>query len=297
MAFVDQFSTHYLTRTWPASWKINLGRDDVFHITGLGDLTGATFECQVRLTDKSIGALFTATVNIDTPSAGSIEIAISESDSLTIGNYPSAYMVLDVFVAGERRNFYAGQIDVSPRGSGYEVIPTVEDVDSAIAQLNDLIGQVSAQLNPVDVTQPEAEAGTETDNRTWSPERVKQAIDALGAVKLGVAQEYTKTQNFNATVLTDAANIAWDLESNQACSVTLAGNRTLDNPTNKVDGATYILRVVQDATGARTLAYGSDFKWQGGTAPTLTATANAVDILTFICDGTNMYGVASQDFS
>lgn len=112
------------------------------------------------------------------------------------------------------------------------------------------------------------------------------------------AREYTKTQNFNATTLTDGANISWDLESNQVCSVTLEGNRTLDNPTNMVDGATYILIVKQDGTGSRTLAYGTAYKWEGGTAPTLTTTATTgIDILTFISDGTSMYGMAAQDFS
>lgn len=123
-----------------------------------------------------------------------------------------------------------------------------------------------------------------------------QAYDADTA-KTDVAQEYTKAQNFNETTLTDGANIAWNLDDNQVATVTLAGNRTLDNPTNMKAGGVYILRPVQDATGSRTLAYGSAYKWPGGTAPTLTTTANAVDILTFISDGTNMYGVSQLDFS
>ena len=77
---------------------------------------------------------------------------------------------------------------------------------------------------------------------------------------LSVANEWTKTQNFNATTLSDGASIAWDLESNQVCSVTLAGNRALANPTNLVDGATYILIVKQDATGSRTLSYGTAYR-------------------------------------
>lgn len=112
-----------------------------------------------------------------------------------------------------------------------------------------------------------------------------------------VAQEYTKTQNFNATTLTDWANISWDLSQNQVSSVTLWGNRTLDNPTNMVDGATYILIVKQDGTGSRTLAYGTAYKRTWGTAPTLSTGANAVDILSFVSDGTNMYGVSSLNFS
>lgn len=115
-------------------------------------------------------------------------------------------------------------------------------------------------------------------------------------LNLNDANEFSKTQNFNATVLTDGANISWDASSNQVAKVTLAGNRTLDNPTNLIDGATYVLRVIQDATGSRTLAYGSAYDFPGGTAPTLTAAANAVDVLTFLCDGTNMLCVSQGDF-
>lgn len=120
--------------------------------------------------------------------------------------------------------------------------------------------------------------------------------DTTSVCVLGTAQEFTTTHNFNATTLTDGANIAWNLASNQVASVTLGGNRTLSNPTNQVDGAVYILIVKQDATGGRTLSFSSNYKFAGGTAPTITTTANKVDVLTFVSDGTNMLGVASQSF-
>ena len=63
----------------------------------------------------------------------------------------------------------------------------------------------------------------------------------------------------------------------------------MDNPTNLKAGATYIWRIVQDATGSRTLSFGTAFKFSGGTAPTLTTAANAVDVLTGYSDGTNIY--------
>lgn len=123
-----------------------------------------------------------------------------------------------------------------------------------------------------------------------------QAFD-INTAKTDVAQEYTKAQNFNATVLTDGATINWDTEDNQVCSVTLGGNRTMAAPTNLKDGGTYILTVKQDATGSREITWNAVFKWAGGTAPTLSTDANAVDIITFVSDGTNLYGVAQLDFS
>lgn len=108
---------------------------------------------------------------------------------------------------------------------------------------------------------------------------------------------WTGQQYFAQQTLTDGVNISWNLNTQQTAVVTLAGNRTLDNPTNMVAGGTYILRVVQDGTGSRTLAYGANYLWPGGTAPTLSTAANAVDILTFVSDGTNMYGTFLGDFS
>ena len=117
-------------------------------------------------------------------------------------------------------------------------------------------------------------------------------------VLTGTAREYTKAQNFNMTTLSDGANISWDLSSNQVATVTLGGNRTLDAPSNQVAGCTYILIVKQDGTGSRTLnTSASAYKFPGGTEPTLSTGANAVDILTFVSDGSSMFGVAQLNFS
>jgi len=122
--------------------------------------------------------------------------------------------------------------------------------------------------------------------------------DYLDSVPLLLeANEYSKQQNFAATVLADAANIAWDLDDNQTSSLTIGGNRTLDNPTNMKNGATYILKITQDGTGGRTLAYGNAYLFPNGTAPVLSTAAGAVDVLTFYSDGTNMLGVIQKDFS
>lgn len=57
------------------------------------------------------------------------------------------------------------------------------------------------------------------------------------------------------------------------------------------------LKVVQDATGSRTVTWPATVKWPGGTAPTLSTAASAIDIITFYWDGTSYYGVDSLNFS
>jgi hypothetical protein len=122
-------------------------------------------------------------------------------------------------------------------------------------------------------------------------------VDTTQVAVLGTAQEYTRTHNFDATALTDAASISWTLAENQVCSVTLAGSRTLANPTDTPkDGAVYILIVKQNGTGGHTLSYGSTYKFPGGNTPTVTSGANKVSVLTFVSDGTNLYGVSSLNY-
>lgn len=89
-------------------------------------------------------------------------------------------------------------------------------------------------------------------------------------------------------VLTDQAAIDWDLALGGAASVTLGGDRTLNEADTMVDGMHASLRVIQDGTGTRLLTWHATYRFPGGVAPALTAAANAEDILLFVCDGTNM---------
>ena len=102
-----------------------------------------------------------------------------------------------------------------------------------------------------------------------------------GYAALASAQTFSAAQRGAYVTLTDAATIATDMALGNHFQVTLGGNRTLGAPTNVVAGQSGVIRVVQDGTGSRTLAYNSVFKFPGGTAPTLTTAANSVDLLAF----------------
>ena len=79
-------------------------------------------------------------------------------------------------------------------------------------------------------------------------------------------------------------------------TATLIGNATFANPTTESVGQSGSIIVTQDATGSRTLAWGSQFKWTGGTAPTLTTTANAVDRIDYLVVAADtIHCVASLD--
>lgn len=107
-----------------------------------------------------------------------------------------------------------------------------------------------------------------------------QGYDANTA-KTNVVQSFSVAQRGTVSALTDAATITPDFAAANNFSVTLGGNRTLANPTNLTAGQSGIITITQDGTGSRTLAYGSYWKFAGGTAPTLTTTASAVDVLAY----------------
>ena len=112
-----------------------------------------------------------------------------------------------------------------------------------------------------------------------------QAHDADTA-KTDVAQTYTKAQRGTITTLTDGATITPDFAASNNYTVTLAGNRTLANPSNLTAGQSGSIFILQDGTGSRTLAFGSYWDFASGTAPTLTTDASAVDRVDYIVRST-----------
>lgn len=82
--------------------------------------------------------------------------------------------------------------------------------------------------------------------------------------------------------LVDGTNIAVDMSAGYNFSVTLAGNRTLSNPTNPKIGQSGIFVVTQDAVGGRTLAFGGNYKFANGVVPPPDTTANRVNIYSYI---------------
>jgi hypothetical protein len=105
------------------------------------------------------------------------------------------------------------------------------------------------------------------------------ALDLKAA--LSAAQTFTGAQRGAVTALTStAASIAINLATNNNFSHTTSENSTLAAPSNPVAGQSGIIIITQGAT-ARTLAYNAFWKFAGGTIPTLTATASAVDAFAY----------------
>ncbi len=112
-----------------------------------------------------------------------------------------------------------------------------------------------------------------------------QAYDADTA-KTDVAQTFSAAQRGTIATLTDGATITPDFATANNFTVTLAGNRTIANPTNLTAGQSGSIFLVQDGTGSRTAAWGSYWDFAGAAAPVLTTTAAGVDRIDYIVRST-----------
>jgi hypothetical protein len=123
-------------------------------------------------------------------------------------------------------------------------------------------------------------AGSETfTNKTLTNPTVTNYVETLQAVgTVGATSTLALT---TGTVLTAT------LTASTPCTFTM--------PTATA-GKSFILKLIQASSGMTTATFTS-VKWPGGTAPTITATASAVDILSFVSDGTNWYGTFAQAFA
>jgi hypothetical protein len=102
------------------------------------------------------------------------------------------------------------------------------------------------------------------------------AADASAALKVS-GQFYVAL--YDAGNSGAALTLNWNNGNEQL--VTLTGNVTftLSNPK---DGGRYVIVLLQDGTGGRTVTWPAAVKWPAGSTPTITATASRYDLVTLI---------------
>lgn len=86
---------------------------------------------------------------------------------------------------------------------------------------------------------------------------------------------------FAIQTLTFSSNIIIDFSISRNFQITLTGNITIQNPVNAITGHSGLIYLIQDSTGNRTASFGTNWKFENGTAPTLTTSANAMDMLVY----------------
>ncbi len=103
------------------------------------------------------------------------------------------------------------------------------------------------------------------------------------------SHDYKLTPRVKAHTPADAATATLDIKESKFHKVTMpAGNITLAID-NFVAGKVFMLNIVQDSVGSRLVTWFDGIIWEGGTVPTLTTDANAIDTFGFYCPSTGVY--------
>ena len=122
--------------------------------------------------------------------------------------------------------------------------------------------------------------------------------DNAGGVAIGgnfTPVSYTETVTVVGTVTTTST---LSIAAGTVLTATLTASTacTFTMPTATA-GKSFILLLKQAATTGNGTATFTSVKWNSAGAPTITATAGKMDILTFVADGTNWYGSYSQGYT
>jgi hypothetical protein len=132
------------------------------------------------------------------------------------------------------------------------------------------------------------------------------ASDTL--VNLGSTQTLTAKTLTNPTVtnyvesvvaigtVTSSSTLALTNGTVQTATLTASTACTFTMPTATA-GKSFVLLLKQAAATGNGTATFTSVKWGTAGAPTITAAAGKMDILTFIADGTNWYGSISQGYT
>ena len=208
---------------------------------------------------------------------------VSTSATITTGTIPNFTAGTTTSTVATIPTLTAGTTTATAEIVTSGTITTLNSTTGTISTLNSTtgtIGNLSTTLaGDMTISQGTATAGT------------RLAV-------LNTAQQYTRAHNFAATALTiTSGTIPWDLSQNQVATLTVTTNSTMNTPTNPQAGATYVLITTQGTGGSNTLSFSTAYKFPGGSAPVLSTGSSQVDVLSFVSNGTVLYGVSSQNFS
>ena len=250
-------------------------------ITSLG-----TIASLVATTADINAGTFDGVVGGTTPAAGTFTTLIGTNvDGIIGANTPAA--ITGTTITGNT-SVTTAQVDITAQGD---------------LRLQDTTGgeyvafQAAGTTTTYTLTMPAAVATTTGQALTSSTAGVGSWTD-VGDASLATAQNWTAGQRGEITALTSATTVTPDMADSNHFSCTMAHNITFANPSNLTAGQTGSIFLTQDGTGSRTASWGTYWDWAGGTAPTLTTTAAAVDRIDYVVrTTTSINAVATLNLS
>jgi hypothetical protein len=231
-----------------------------------------TFDTWRVRSNQGFTNLFEINPTANTVSANTVTGATLVATS-TVTVPAASISAVDVAFLANTNTFIGTKLD----SSSY----TTADVQAkaALANTNSRIGTVETATTTAAIQATAALANT---NSAISG---KQDADADTA-KTDVVQTFSVAQR---GAVTDhgslIANTAFrqDFSLSNHFKMTLAGNITLNNPTNQVAGQSGAMEIING--GSYTVSFGSDFDFAAGTPPTITA--SGTDVLSYYVSSAN----------
>jgi hypothetical protein len=246
-------------------------------VTPYGDISSTNVQLALQeLDDEKIGTALTSG-RVYVGNASNVATAVAFTGDVTISNTGvtsiAAGVIVDADISGTAA--ISGSKIVAGTTSARGTLQLTDSTSSTSTTTAATPNSVKSAYDLAAAALPKS-GGTMTGAIAFA---AGQTITGYGL--LDGAQTWTKGQRGEITALSDGATITPDFADSNNFSVTLGGNRTLANPSNLVAGQSGCIWITQDGTGSRTLAYDTHWDFTGGTAPTLSTAAGAVDCLVY----------------
>ena len=195
---------------------------------------------------------------------------------------------------------------VKQQEDAYSVSGTTLTLTSALVSsdklevigINDLGTTITPASNSINASMIQSAVITNTEINGSAAIATSKLADSANFGLKNAVGTYTAAQRGEITALTSATTITIDMADSNNFSVTLGHNATFANPSNLTAGQSGSIFITQDGTGSRTGSWGSQWDFVGGTAPTLTTTASAVDRIDYVVrSASSIHAVASLNLS
>lgn len=140
---------------------------------------------------------------------------------------------------------------------------------------------------------PGGSVSSDTGDGTVTSVGAGQGIQVTGDPTANPTVGLNGTENVNVVATSGATQNLASVATSIGNDITLSANCTIGMLTPLTRGAFSYVILRQAASGGPYTATFSGVKWPGGTAPTMSTAASAVDRYDFVCDGSTWYGVIS----
>ena len=178
---------------------------------------------------------------------------------------------LRIYASGNTTNYARLSIQANTSDYNYEISPQVNNgVAGSVVVTNDTSSQ--------EILVVKGAASQSANLQEWRNSSDTELASINPSGRLYYQSSYSPISNEGT-----ASSFTFDLDTSNVFSGTLNGATTLATSNGDV-GQRFLVRLKQDGTGGRTVGtwFGGRVSWPGGSAPTLSSSANLVDLFGFL---------------